>query len=130
MVLVLKEESHRYWYRYRSRNVNHSIGIGIAKNSRYRWPINRYYMMLKLHQIARARSEVDTLGLCPTFKLLLCSRYLLASFYFTSHVIQTYKFDILKKTQEQKTQNSRKKLNNSSEKLKDTTKFTQRRKKF
>ena len=38
---------------------------------------------------------------------------------------QAYKFDILKKknTQEQKTQNSRKKLNNSIEKLKDSTKL-------
>ena len=44
--------------------------------------------------------------------------------------MQAYKFDILKKTQEQKTHNSRKKLNNSAEKLKDLTKFTERRKKL
>ena len=43
---------------------------------------------------------------------------------------QAYKFDILKKTQGQKTHNSRKKLNNSAEKLKDLTKFTERRKKL
>ena len=43
---------------------------------------------------------------------------------------QAYKFDILKKLKNKKTHNSRKKLNNSAEKLKDLTKFTERRKKL
>ena len=46
------------------------------------------------------------------------------------YIGQAYKFDILKKLKNKKTHNSRKKLNNSAEKLKDLTKFTERRKKL
>ena len=50
--------------------------------------------------------------------------------FYAMHLTQAYKFDILKKRKRKKTHNSRKKLNNSSEKLKDLTKFTERRKKL
>ena len=63
--------------------------------------------------------------LCPLVggknSIPICTKFNFSIVYLT----QAYKFDILKKTH-----NSRKKLNNSAEKLKDLTKFAERRKKL